>query len=292
MIKRALVIGVAQYIHKRLEQPPHGRLRLVDKDMPSALRDAERMSTLLTQQGFEVRQLVGVENTTRAAIWNALRVLFSRLGSGDVVVIYYSGHCARINARGLVSDEVDGKDEVLATSDTDWETVYIKDDDLNQLACAALDRGARLEIILETCSATGLQDQALKQRQQSLARPFGNLARFGAAVPLLLPAESCVIWSATNELSASYAGPDDPKNTSPAATLGGLFTKFFIEHFRGHSNRKDLIDKITQALAAYRKDHLAACPDGPGSHCMDPVQVPRLDCFGSAALNANKALAW
>lgn len=76
----ALVIGISDYA-----DPAWPRLSFAEKD-------ARAMAAFLQRQGFRVLQLYNAE-ATRAAILDALEEgLPARIGEGDRVVLFYSGH--------------------------------------------------------------------------------------------------------------------------------------------------------------------------------------------------------
>ncbi|MCP4112770.1 MAG: DUF1566 domain-containing protein [Desulfobacteraceae bacterium] len=76
--KYALVIGIDAYKNKPL---------------PYAVEDAKEIGSLLNKRyGFEVESLVTPENTTKAAIEDALGRLMEKVSPNDQAIIFFSGH--------------------------------------------------------------------------------------------------------------------------------------------------------------------------------------------------------
>ena len=77
----ALVIGIDQY--------PHAPSQL--KDLKYAVKDAEGMATLLTNQGFDVTSLLN-EQANREGIIGELTKYARKVGERDRFLMFFAGH--------------------------------------------------------------------------------------------------------------------------------------------------------------------------------------------------------
>jgi len=133
MGKSALCIGINDYPG-------------TDSDLAGCVNDAHDWSTLLTARGFSVRQLFDAQ-ATKAAMVEAIGGLIGAAGSGDTVVITYSGHGTWLpDASG---DEADGRDEALCPHDIADGNALV-DDELAALF-GARAAGVRIVLISDSC---------------------------------------------------------------------------------------------------------------------------------------------
>jgi hypothetical protein len=80
----------------------------------NAENDARRLQTLAASIGFQTKVLVGLQATAESILAEITKTA-SRINSGDIFFLSYSGHGAQIPDRN--GDEDDGKDEVWITYD-------------------------------------------------------------------------------------------------------------------------------------------------------------------------------
>lgn len=324
---RALLIGVPVYRNKRPERRGGGILHLgpiemVDKSMPSARADVAAFKKMLISElqfsEDSIMVLQEEDQTTGAYILEQLQNFFSNVPQDCRLVLYYSGHAARISATGLIDGALGWKDEVLCPSDTDWKSIYVSDHDVMRLACEIPRVGATLEIVLETCSASGLNDGQLTRhfgRNDAPAfapenRAFdltpGKVTEVLGGVSALSVRPSnpamtnlasylealkgrCVFWGASHEKTCSYSGPHEPDGHGESM---GLFTRFFIEG-RASRSRIDLEAYIRARVAEYRTQHRAWHAEAlPDLECMRLEQQPYVDCFGDQTAAGKPALTW
>ncbi len=156
----AVCIGISRYQSAGIPQ-----LKVCHKD---AVTMAE---TLKTAGNFSEVIVLTDEKATRAAIEQAIRKeLASKTKPGDEIVIYWSGHGARIADDN--GDEADGQDEVLVPYDTKEGTIeelrstLIIDDQFGRWI-QELD-GRRVFVVLDTCHSGGQATQEKKLSTKSL----------------------------------------------------------------------------------------------------------------------------
>lgn len=139
----ALLIGVGTYL-----------VREDFEDLPATERDARALEEVLLDDarcGYEperVRAICGAE-ATGEEIRRGLRDLAARSDAGSTVVVYFSGHGARVLRDGGWRTYLCPREAELARID---ETAIAEDELSNQLARIP---AARLVVILDTCHAGG-----------------------------------------------------------------------------------------------------------------------------------------
>ena len=135
MPKTALCIGINDYPG-------------TSSDLHGCVNDANDWAKELHARGFEVKKLLN-KSATGAAIRQGIKDLLKSAGSGDCIVISYSGHGSFVPDRN--GDEPDGLDECLCPYDTGTKGV-IKDDELFDLL-SDRERGIRLIMISDSCNS-------------------------------------------------------------------------------------------------------------------------------------------
>ena len=269
---RALLVGVEEYTN------------MPSLNMPSAKRDIARIRGLLDSLASANRPLTRMllpdpgldpkiagqsesQQTDKATIMYQLKeFLFKDAGAGDTLVFYFSGHSL------LFTDPADATrvDEVLCPSDggTSKIELNIHADEVVELAHDALKNGACLEIILETCSASGF----VKTNGQTI---YGFGCYFGGSG---FPGGSGAVWSASLLQEHSHSGP------VPSCSYGdvvGLFTEFFCKNFAGKT-RLDLLRSVKTELDAYALDCNTHCCANSSNKML--AQTPKVYCLnGSTA---------
>lgn len=133
MAKLALCIGINDY-------PGSG------SDLAGCVNDAEDWAKELGARGFEVSKLIDGK-ATKAAISAAIAGLVEKAGSGDVVVVSYSGHGTWVpDEEG--GDEGDGRDEALCPHD--YQKGVLLDDELYDLF-SRKKHGVHLVLASDSC---------------------------------------------------------------------------------------------------------------------------------------------
>lgn len=115
-------------------------------DLAGCVNDARDWAALLADRGFSVTQLLDGE-ATRSAMADAMASVVSAAGSGDNVVITYSGHGTwQPDENG---DEPDMRDEALCPHDLDSQGPLL-DDELFDIFSDA-EHGARVVFLSDSC---------------------------------------------------------------------------------------------------------------------------------------------
>ncbi len=161
----ALLVGISQYLDERIEP------------LTVCHKDALKMAEVLKRYGRvdEVITLVD-RQATLANIRTAIcRTLVEKTRPGDEILLYWSGHGARLGDDG--SDEPDGQDEYLAPYDgrfDDFDSIrrtMLIDDTFGRWLAAL--PGRRIALILDSCHSGG-QATDEKGGEKSLAAPRPN----------------------------------------------------------------------------------------------------------------------
>jgi hypothetical protein len=135
--------------------------------------------------------LLSDSRARKGAIVDGLKDMLAGGKDGDLLVFHFSGHGSQVP--DVEGDEEDGKDEVLCPFDFDWSSGFIKDDDLAGFV-AALKKGVRLEIILDSChSGTGTRELVVDRR----SLPVNGLGSLDAAS----------LWGSVHCIRPRYLAP-------------------------------------------------------------------------------------
>ena len=110
--------------------------------LAGCLGDVEAMHRLAVDAGFEAR-VIRAEEATADAVLAAIRAAAGRLASGDILLVTYSGHGARVE--DVNGDEGDGWDETWCLYDRE-----LVDDELYD-CWADFPAGARILVISDSC---------------------------------------------------------------------------------------------------------------------------------------------
>ncbi len=153
-VRRALVVGIDKYV----STPPIATKRAGLFNLDGAVNDATLIYHLLIGRfGFEARDIVFLPNeqATRSRILSEFqRHLVDAASKGDVSLFYYAGHGSQV--RNLASDEADQLDETLVPADAGTGARDIRDKEMARLYRAALEKGATLTVVLDSCHSGGM----------------------------------------------------------------------------------------------------------------------------------------
>lgn len=155
MVKRAVLIGINQY--EDVNVP----------DLNGCVGDAESMSAVLTEcyefeQGNLV-ELIQPGDTKRDAILSALTTLVDGTQSGDVAVVYYSGHGSQVPDTS--GDEKDGLDETIVPSDSHrggGPVLDITDDELHSYIFALAQKTPYTTFIFDSCHSGSIDRDLIR----------------------------------------------------------------------------------------------------------------------------------
>ncbi|MEO8134016.1 MAG: caspase family protein [Betaproteobacteria bacterium] len=134
MSKRALCIGINNYPGTQL-------------DLAGCVNDANDWAAELAARGFSVSKLLD-NQATKAAMAEAFKKVIADAGSGDTVVITYSGHGTYVP--DIDGDEVDGLDEGLCPYDLQTGGEALLDDEIHEIFMARKP-GVKLVLISDSC---------------------------------------------------------------------------------------------------------------------------------------------
>jgi hypothetical protein len=119
------------------------------------INDTTNMKQLLSSYGFnDLKILTDLTSIkpTKTNILNELKNLIVNSKSGDVLFFYFSGHGSWTYDRN--SDETDGKDEMLVSSDLQ----YIMDDELKTIIQSNMKDGVTLVGLFDSCHSGTILD--------------------------------------------------------------------------------------------------------------------------------------
>jgi hypothetical protein len=140
MTRRALLVGVQHSEAADLLGPQN------DVDAMQAVLETDRF-------GFEVEALPDLQKT-RAHIESALRTMVEQTEGVDSLLFYYSGHGMHVQ----VPNRAEVECEAIVPSDYDdgLDHLAIKEFELHEWLRPAIERGAKVTVILDCCFAGGM----------------------------------------------------------------------------------------------------------------------------------------
>ena len=165
MSRKALLVGINDY--------PGAQ-----NDLQGCVNDITNVYDILVKYfSFLPADIVLLSDSRarKSAIIDGLKNMFAGGRDGDTLVFHFSGHGSQVP--DVEGDEKDGRDEVICPFDFDWESGFIKDDDLAGLF-ASFPKGVCLEVILDSChSGTGTREIIVDKH----SLPAGGLASLDAS---------------------------------------------------------------------------------------------------------------
>jgi hypothetical protein len=328
-VKRALLIGIDIYEPQgTTAQHPAGcsggRCDLpAFKNLDGPLNDVAAMRDLLSSPkfGFDPKNITVLTNpelpqtsplpygklpaaqTTRDGLLAAMRKYMVDLPqSGDTVVFYYAGHGSlRINSKGnklamLVNGKPSHADSTLVASDA-WTGNYdIRDREMTRIFNAALDKGIKLTVLLDSCHS-GSFTRGVEIGQQYTERSLGYDPRDIGEAPDLLPsgdeAPSPAERKANPALIFSAAQQDQTAkertfgDTPSTAAAHGAFTVALIKAL-------ETLPADAPADVVYRQVRATLEGEGVGDQtpALDASEIRRgQPLFGGAKSDAGKTRA-
>ena len=210
MTKRALLIGSQTY------------------GLTGVNGDVALMAETFAARGFDVTVQVD-EAATRAAILDAYEKLIAETpdGSGDPVVVYYSGHGGRTALDGWEGRQLEGARthlryivpfDMAASTESDFRGLLAEE--LSALQARLTERTANVTTILDCChSGTMSRDPSMTPK--AVPRDFP----IAGAVPLLDRLDALAAddgWDASNRLAVRVVACDPTQSAyERASALGG-----------------------------------------------------------------------
>ena len=161
--RRALLIGISTYNQEETNRS--------FPNLPPVRNDLRAMEILLSSPpyDFEILKLQDEEATRERILLEINRFLIDGAESGDVSVLYFSGHGSQvINSLG---GEIDGKDESLVPYDVirpvtkRSELKDIRDKELDELFSKAASKGIKITAIFDSCHSGSIGKDPEQVRQ-------------------------------------------------------------------------------------------------------------------------------
>lgn len=255
--KRALLIGIPDYTHNNTELPD---LPGVEKDVDDVRKALERAGyTDITSDPPAMPQ--GVKpRWTRDAIHKAFVDFKEKVNPGDHVVIYYSGHGARLTLWDKDGQRGKVVEALLASDFRDWDdpynkegtySNYIDDDTLRKdLELLGEKEPELIEVILDCCYAAGLG--GIDERPTCFCAPKD-----------LEPVTTrCVVWAASSASADFVPFQHVTKTGVVRKEHRSPFTKAFCEALAAVDgiSRRDLLDALEVELKTHPR---LSCCEGP-----------------------------
>jgi hypothetical protein len=252
MKKQALLVGINDYS--------------TINDLQGCINDVTNVRSILKTFFGYTNEEIRVLTDSRATKKNILYRLAKMVGGaepGDSLIFHFSGHGSQIRDRE--NDELkDHMDELICPWDMNWDDGFITDDMLREIL-DKLEKGVRMEIILDSChSGTGTRETLLMPpeclgpkgniKNRKLIPPIDIECRHQGEEHKLNPVRSF----RSNKLiilnHILWAGCKDNQTSADAQIDGrynGAFTYYFCKHIResrGNITRDELHGRITNSL--------------------------------------------
>lgn len=238
----ALFVGINRY-----EYSPLSWVKIDDKnyalpDLVYCVADAQAMAAALKER-FAHQRVLADGQATLQALREAFSDWLTKAGEDDTVLIYFSGHGARL--RDKSGDEADGWDEAFVT----YDRQLLVDDELAEWISQL--RAENVVLIADTCySGTihrGIRTFHIRQESRPLFPPLkDDIAQDftpGARATLIVPTRT------RNVVVLTACKPEE--TAQEEKTLGhGAFTYYLLEAFKGPGDTDR--DGWVTAQEAYR----------------------------------------
>lgn len=245
--RHALVIGIDFY-------PGFG----LESQLAGAVRDARTMAEILIGgHGFAAEDVYRLLDTqaTRGALLGALEALRRRVGAGDQVVVFFSGHGSQMTDRE--GDEGDVLDETLVPFDSgrgEAENRDITDDEIHHWAARLMEVTPELTLIFDCCHAATLHRPGWRVRSVPPdLRPIE-----------VLPPSPVPVWRdvgvGPRPLVVAACRDDEPAWELPPSIAGeyrGAFSFHLVEALRGAASAETWREVFARATSALAID----CPE-------------------------------
>jgi hypothetical protein len=152
----ALLIGINHYAPPENYVPSTNIGRLDFKNLDGCINDVNAIYSVITSRfQFSAPNIDTLldNRATRENILKAMDALFEKCKSGDIALIYYSGHGSRVR-NSLSANKADKYDETVVPSDTWKEGIRdIRDKELSKRFNRFLDKKIKLTVIFDCCNS-------------------------------------------------------------------------------------------------------------------------------------------
>ena len=264
MMKKALLVGINEYRDVR--------------GLKGCVNDVTNMHNVLkTYFDFEHRNIrvLTDRRATKREILTRLEWLVDGAKAGDLLVFHFAGYGSQVLDRDEF-DELEGrKDEILCPWDMDWDSCFIRADDLHR-AFRELEEGVLLEVILDCChSGTGTRsglapqtpgeelpgqfrsNRYLEPPADIECRSLGETYRIRGFRSASRSTLNHVLWAGCTDWQESA-------DTCIGGEYSGAFSYYFCKHIRtsnGGISRRELLTRIANSLRfnRYRQEPQLEC---------------------------------
>ena len=244
--RRAVLVGIDDYAIPNARRVSPGRTW---PSLRGAVRDASLFREMLVARyGFRAKDIVTLQNqgATRAAILRAIRRhLVDPARKDDILLFFFAGHGTQVP--NSLSAELDRMDEAIVPADAPLGVPDIRDKELSVLFNQALDRGARLTILLDSChSGSGVRGLATDVRTRAV-QPGHHDARDSASPPAP-ETRGALVLSATRDFASAYEKRGDDGNEH------GAFSWALLRALRDATPGEAAEDTFLRAQARMRSE--------------------------------------
>lgn len=235
MIKHSLCVGINAYATAPLQ---------------GCVNDANDWGTLFNYSGYRNTTLLDAD-ATKANILDRLDYLTRTAKRGDHITFQFSGHGSWVPDSDGLSDEPDGRDEVLCAYDYQ-NGGYITDDELQAVA-SRRKRGVRFTIIADSCHSGSVSRFALLTNSvPRFIRPTSFLTGLAAQRATAMIASDPITTPRHSRGAVLFSGCDDHEFSYDARINGrynGAFTQAAIHCYepglsygRWHKKIREYLD--------------------------------------------------
>ena len=228
--RRALLVGINQYAAPPAAPPDptlaatRGRARGAFTDLDGCINDVDAMYALLvTKFGFLPQNIVVLTNShaTREAILTTFRRhLVEAAQPGDVSFFFYAGHGSQVT--NSLSIESDKMDETIVPTDS-WQNVPdVRDKEIRRCFNAALDKGARVTAIFDSCHSGSIARGISAERKARHLSPARRDARDAADHGPIPTERGALVLSAAQSTQSAMETKDGSHGAFTAALIGAL----------------------------------------------------------------------
>ena len=304
--RRALLVGIDVYapdstVSTVAEPAPATTRRW--SNLEGAVNDATALAEILVARyGFEARDILVLQNAaaTRAAILAAFRShLVQSARPGDVCFFYYAGHGSQVVTTNC--SESDCRDETVVPADSWTGAADIRDKEWQTLFNDALDRGAVLTVIFDSCHSgsisRGLSFPGKSRYLVPDSRPVAAIVADRRGLP---SQRGALVLSAAQEFQSADEVVDEQGNPH------GLFSLAFMRTIRTmpvHEPVRNVFRRVRALMLSSgwrpQEPRLEAEParraaplfgSDDGSSTVTTVAVERVTPDGSVVLQGGLAL--
>ena len=270
--RHALLIGINKYPNFRAE-----------KQLFGCVNDVDAMAKILQENfKFPANNVVVVRNeqATQLGIRSEMKQLIARVGPGDIVVLYYSGHGSQMT--DLHQDEASGKDNTIVPYDSArWNKPNrdILDDEIHLWLAQLTQKTPYVTLIFDCCHSGSMARDAFGDRERWIPvddRPAEQLQWDVTGSPLLDASEASQSrgtrdvgpsgWLPRGDGYVLLAGSEDVESSwelttsaNEGAITHGALTYFLIQELRQTSpgtTYREVYERIHPLVTAkYPRQH-------------------------------------